>query len=398
MPKRVGFLYEKMCNKDLIRIAIINSSQHKRHRHDVQKVIRNMDKYVDKTYDILINEAFKPSIPKKRMRYDTPSHKEREISVVPYWPDGVVHQLMVLVLKDVFMRGMYSWTCATVPGRGGARAKKYVQCAIRQDVKGTKYILKLDVKRFYPSINHEKVMVALSRKVKDKRFLNMVSAILDTSDAGLPIGFYICQWLANFYLEPLDRYICSLDGCEYYVRYMDDMVIMGRNKKKLHKIRKLIDAFLNEKLLLTMKENWQVFPLKARPLDFVGVKQYRKYCTLRKRTFLRFIRQCRRALRRRAKGWSIPPRMAAGLISRAGLLKGVNCYKARQKYYTPIGEKLLKDVIRNESKRRNETGYRIQFGVYPQKAGQVAGQIFPEHHRGEGRRKNNGLDVGRIPP
>ena len=65
MPKRVGFLYEKMCNKDLIRIAIINSSRHKRHRHDVQKVIRNMDKYVDKTYDLLLAEAFRPSMPKK---------------------------------------------------------------------------------------------------------------------------------------------------------------------------------------------------------------------------------------------------------------------------------------------------------------------------------------------
>ena len=209
--------------------------------------------------------------------------------------------------------------------------------------------------------------------MKDKRFLGMVSAILDTSDAGLPIGFYICQWLANFYLEPLDRYICSLDGRDHYVRYMDDIVVMGRNKKKLHKIRKLIDAYLREEMLLTVKDNWQVFPLKSRPLDFVGVKQYRKYRTIRKRTFLRFIRQCRRAIKRKAKGWSIPPRMASALISRAGLLKGVNCYKARQKYYTPIGEKLLKDVIRNESKRRNEAGYSIHFGGNPQKAGQVYG-------------------------
>ena len=376
MPKRVGFLYDRMCDKELIRIAIINSSQHKRHRHDVQKVLKNMEKYVDKTYDILMSGTFRPSQPKIKTRYDTASQKQREISVVPYWPDGVMHQLMVLVLKDTITKGMYAWTCAAIPGRGGSRAEKYVQRAINKDAKGTKYILKLDIRKFYPSIDHSNLLKALSRKVKDKRFLQMVADILATSKSGLPIGFYICQWLANFYLEPLDRYICSCDGADYYVRYMDDIVIMGKNKKKLHKIRKQIDEYLHRELLLCVKDNWQVFPLKSRPLDFVGVKQYRTYRTIRKRTFLRFTRQCRRALKRKEKGWSIPPRMASALISRAGLLKNVNCFKAKQKYYIPIGEKTLKKVIRNESKRRSSAGYSVYLGAYPQKARESNGAIL----------------------
>ena len=369
MPKRVGFLYEKMCDKDMIRLAIINSSKNKRHRHDVQRVISNMEKYVDKTYNMLMAESFKPAAPRVKPRYDTTSQKAREISVVPYWPDGVMHQLMVLVLKDTIMKGMYAWTCAAIPKRGASRADKYVQRAIKNDPKGTKYILKLDVRKFYPSINHKKLMELLSRKVKDRRYLKMVSDILATSEGGLPIGFFICQWLANFYLEGLDRYICSLDGAEYYVRYMDDLVIMGRNKKKLHKAQKAIAEFLERELLLSLKGNWQVFPLKARPLDFVGVKQYRTHRTIRKRTFLRFIRQCRRAQKRRAAGKGIPYPMAAALISRAGLLKGVNCFGARKKYYEPIGEKHLKGVIRNESKRRSQAGYEVVLRAHPQKAG-----------------------------
>ena len=369
MPKRVGFLYEKMCDKDMIRLAIINSSKNKRHRHDVQRVISNMEKYVDKTYNMLMAESFKPAAPRVKTRYDTTSQKVREISVVPYWPDGVMHQLMVLVLKDTIMKGMYAWTCAAIPKRGASRADKYVQRAIKNDPKGTKYILKLDVRKFYPSINHKKLMELLSRKVKDRRYLKMVSDILATSEGGLPIGFFICQWLANFYLEGLDRYICSLDGAEYYVRYMDDIVIMGRNKKKLHNAQKAIAEFLERELLLSLKGNWQVFPLKARPLDFVGVKQYRTHRTIRKRTFLRFIRQCRRAQKRRAAGKGIPYPMAAALVSRAGLLKGVNCFGARKKYYEPIGEKHLKGVIRNESKRRSQAGYEVVLRAHPQKAG-----------------------------
>lgn len=369
MPKRVGFLYEKMCDKDMIRLAIIQSSDHKRHRHDVQKVIRNMDKYVDKTYELLVSGSFRPSQPKIRERYDSACQKTRKICVVPYWPDGVMHQLMVMVLKDVLTRGMYAWTCAAVPKRGASRAEKYIQRAIKNDPKGTKYVLKLDVRKFYPSVNHDRLMAALERKVKDRKYLHTVRSILDTCEEGLAIGYYICQWLANFYLERVDNYIRTLDGCEYYVRYMDDLVIMGRNKKKLHKIRKAIDEFLERELLLRVKDNWQVFPLKARPLDFVGVKQYRTYRTIRKRTFLRFIRQCRRAQKRRAAGKPITYPMAAALISRAGLLKGVNCFGARKKYYEPIGEKHLKGVIRNESKRRHEAGYAVLLRAYPKAAG-----------------------------
>lgn len=369
MPKRVGFLYEKMCDKDMIRLAIIQSSDHKRHRHDVQKVIRNMDKYVEKTYNLLTSESFRPSMPKIRERYDSACQKTRKICVVPYWPDGVMHQLMVMVLKDVLTRGMYAWTCAAVPKRGASRAEKYIQRAIKNDPKGTKYILKLDVRKFYPSIDHGRLMTALERKVKDQKYLRMVRSILDTCEEGLAIGYYICQWLANFYLEPLDRFVCQLDGCEYYVRYMDDLVIMGRNKKKLHKIRKAIDEFLRSELSLRVKDNWQVFPLKARPLDFVGVKQYRTYRTVRKRTFLRFTRQCRRAQKRRAAGKGIPPRMASALMSRAGILKRVNAFGARKKYFEPIGEKYLKGVIRNESKRRHKAGYPVLLRAHPQKAG-----------------------------
>ena len=369
MPKRVGFLYQRMCDKELIRIAIINASDHKRHRHDVQKVISHLDKYVEKTYELLVTESYQPSPAKKKERYDTACRKTRVISVVPFWPDGVIHQLMVLVMKDVILRGMYSWTCAALPGRGGSRAEKYIRRAIKNDPRGTKYILKMDVRKFYPSINHEQLLRALARKIKDKKFLALVASILDTCDEGLPIGYFICQWLANYYLEPLDRFICQLDGCEYYVRYMDDLVIMGRNKKKLHKAQKAIAEFLERELLLSLKGNWQVFPLKARPLDFVGVKQYRTYRTIRKRTFLRFIRQCRRAQKRRAAGKGIPYHMAAALISRAGLLKGVNCFGARKKYYEPIGEKHLKGVIRNESKRRSQAGYEVVLRAHPQKAG-----------------------------
>lgn len=369
MPKRVGYLYCTMLNKDLIRAAIIAGAKNKRKRSDVQRVMENIDYYVDKLYDILQSDSFIPTKPKSREINDGRSGKIRVIYVVPFFPDGVMHQLMVMVMQPVLMRGMYHWSCASIPKRGGSHAAKKAKKIIKQDPKGTKYILKIDVKQFYPSISHKKLIWALARKIKDKKFLKLVYDVISTCSKGLAIGYYICQWLANYFLETLDHYIVGLPGVKHMIRYMDDVVMFGPNKKQLHKARKLIEAFLNERLGLRMKENWQVFPLvgrrkpkantetrqkpaKTRTLDFVGFKFGRHHTVLRRRNFLRFTRQCRRAQKKLNAGVRLSFKFCSGLLSRAGQLKHFDSQEVRVKYLDPIGVKNLKEVVRYESKRQ----------------------------------------------
>lgn len=113
-------------------------------------------------------------------------------------------------------------------------------------------------KQYYPSISGRRLIWALARKIKDKRFLRAVYSIIESCGGGLAIGYYICQWLANFYLEPLDRYIMTLPGVKYMTRYMDNITLLGPNKKQLHKARKMIAAFMQRQLGLSMKANWQI--------------------------------------------------------------------------------------------------------------------------------------------
>lgn len=367
MPKRVGFLYEKMADKGLIREAILSGARHKRRRYDVSRVLKKLDSYVDKTYDLIVSECFVPSEPRTKVRYDPSSKKTRHIQVVPFWPDGVMHRLMVMVLEPVFMRGMYRWSCASIPKRGGTQAKKYVERIMKNDAKGTKYCCKLDVKRFYPSIDCKRLIWALARKVKDKRMLRLVYDVITSSGNGLAIGFYINQWLANYFLEPLDHSIRTLRGAKYSVRYMDDINLFGPNKKQLHRARLQIADFVEQRLGLEIKGDWQVFPVKTRALDFVGYRYYRTHETLRKSTFLRLTRQCRRAKKRRNAGKDIRPKMAAGLLSRLGLLKHCDGVNARKKYFEPIGIKMLKGVVRNESKRRFAAAQRFYGRGQPEK-------------------------------
>ena len=353
MPKKVGFLYEKMCDRDLIRAAIMVGTKGKRRRKDVRKVLADVDGYVEKTYQMLVSESYTPTVPRSRAIIDKSSGKRRIIRIVPFYPDGLMHQLCTMVMQPVLMRGMYRWSCASIPGRGNKCAADYVRRALDKDTKNTKYCLKMDIKQYYPSVSPKRLIWALARKVKDKRFLKLVYEIVSSNpDGGLAIGFYVNQWLANFYLEPLDNFILALPGVKYYVRNLDDMVLFGPNKKLLHKARKAVAEFLARRMGLRLKENWQVFPVKHRPVDFVGYRFYRSHTTMRRRNFLRLARQCRRVRKRLDRGQRLSYTVASGLLSRAAQLKHCDGYMVRAKYFDPIGEKPLKEVIRAEEKRR----------------------------------------------
>lgn len=357
MPKRVGYLYEKMCDKALIRLAIREGSKGKKKRWDVKLVLKDPEKYVDEIHRLLVTERYIPTTPRKKRIYDKSCCKWRDIKIVPFFPDGIMHQLCVMAMKDVLMRGMYTWSCASIPGRGNSWAAKYVKRSLKNDPKGTKHCCKMDIKGYYPSINRKKVIWMLSRKVKDKRFLKLVYSVINSDpDGGLSIGFYINQWLANYYLEKLDHFILTLPGVKYYVRNMDDMVLLGPNKKKLHKARKMIDGYLGSKLDLKLKGNWQVFPVDKRGIDFVGFRFYHTHTALRRRNFLKFRRNCSRAKKQLENDEGITFRMASGLLARAGQLKHCNCLKAKQKYYDLIDEKVLKHIVRMEGRRN--TGNR----------------------------------------
>lgn len=352
MPKRVGYLYEKMLDKAYIKSIILKAAKGKHKRRAVRRVLDNLDEYVDRTYELIASDSFEPAEPKEREIYDVSSQKWRTIKTVPFWPDSIIHWLLTETMRPVLVRGLYAWSCASVPGRGGIRVKKYIEKALRQDPKGTKYALEIDVKAYYPSIPINRLIWALDRKIKDRRFVRLVYDVLYSCGGGLAIGYYICQWLANYYLEPLDNYMLSLPGVKHMTRYMDNITIFGPSKKKLHRARRQIAAYMTEKLGVTMKGNWQVYPTRKRMVSAVGCRFSRTHTILRKRNFLRFARQCRRVRKKQVAGLLIPYRQAAGLISRIGQLKHCNSHKIRVKYIDPIKIKNLKEVVRYESKRR----------------------------------------------
>lgn len=291
-------LYESFISKENILIAINNAKKGKSNRKKVKKLLDNPN-FVNSIQEYA--ENFHNAKHEKKQIYDGVQRKQREI-IVPTFPEQVIHHMIVNVMKPIFCRGMYFHTYASIPKRGGHKGKKFIDRWIKKDTKNCKYCLKMDIKKYFNSIPHDKLLDLFKKTIHDEKFLAVIDELISVVDTGIPIGFYTSQWIANWYLQSLDHFIKENLGTKYYVRYMDDMVIFGSNKKQLHKIREKIEQYLNNELGLTMKENWQIFLFHyvkkdgqnvGRPLDFMGFKFYRNRTVLRRSIMLKASRKAR---------------------------------------------------------------------------------------------------------
>lgn len=269
--KRTGFIFEKIVQLGNIESAIMHASKGKTKRKKVEKILDSPTYYAMQVQKMLKEKSYVPSPYIEMIIHDGARKKERVIYKPQFYPDQVIHWALMLQIEPILMKKMYYWNCASIKGRGLHHGMRHLKRILVDDRKYTKYCLKLDVKKFYPSIDKEILKNKFKLIIKDIDCLWLINAIIDSADEGVPIGNYTSQWFANFYLADLDKYIKEELKVKYYVRYMDDMVLFSNNKKELHKIKDKIELFLQNELHLKLKENWQIFKTESRPLDFWGI-------------------------------------------------------------------------------------------------------------------------------
>lgn len=346
--KRVGYLYEKICDLDNIKLAILKSSLGKRNQKRVKVVLDNIEAKVIEIQDLLLNKKYIPSPYVIKIIQDGATKKTRTIYKPVYYPDQIIHWALMLQLQDVIMKGMYEYSCGSVPKRGTSYGQKVLRKWLDNDYKGTKYCLKMDISKFYPSVNNEILKTMFKKKIKDGGCLWLINRIIGSAD-GLPIGNYTSQWFSNFFLQGLDHYIKEKLGVKYYVRYVDDLVLLGSNKKKLHIARKMISEYLNT-IDLQLKGNWQVSKVSDRDIDFLGFRFFRDKTILRKRNALRI----RRRIKKIGKKKELSLKDACAVISYWGWIKRSNSFNFYNKYVKPtisVGE--AKKAVSEYAKIRN---------------------------------------------
>ncbi len=275
--KRKGNLYQDIISIKNLTFADKKARRGKRHQYGVRMFDKNSVENILKLHDLLKSKKYKTS-PYKVFSIKDP--KPREIFCLPYFPDRIVHHAIMIPLEKIFVSTFTNDTYSCIKNKGIHAAMANVKKGLLNESETT-YCLKLDIKKFYPSIDHTILKSLLRKKIKDVDLLILVDEIIDSAD-GVPIGNYLSQYFANFYLTYFDHWIKEIMKVKYYFRYADDIVILHNNKPYLHQLLSDIKLYLTQELKLTVKNNYQIFPVEERGIDFIGYVFRHKYIRLRK--------------------------------------------------------------------------------------------------------------------
>lgn len=278
-------LFDKIVSLDNIILAHHKARKGKTDRADVRMVDKDVVGFCKKIQQMLIDDTYRTS---EYFTFKLYEPKERIIFKLPYYPDRVIHHAIMNVLEPLWINQMIPQTYSCIKKRGIHKALRDMKRDMK-DVKGTKYCLKFDIKKFYPSINHDVLKKIIRIKIADDRLLHLLDHIIDSAD-GVPIGNYLSQFFANLYLAYFDRWVKEVKHVKYYYRYADDIVILHHDKHFLHKLFDDMDEYIQD-LKLTIKGNYQLFPVAVRGISFVGYIMYHTHVLIRKDIKKRFLKK-----------------------------------------------------------------------------------------------------------
>ena len=282
--------------------------------------------------------------------------KQRILYKLPYYPDRIIQWAIMLKIEKYFQRVFTNFTCASLPNRGIHQASEMLGDYLYKHQDEELYCLKIDVKKFYPNINRKILKKLLRRLFKDKDLLLELDNIIDSFNnndlyklnlteeekaiycqegKGVPVGSYLSQYLANFYLAYFDHWLIEECKCECVIRYMDDIVIISKSKEFLHNLLCAIKLYLKYELDLEIKETYSIYPV-SQGIDFVGFRHFSTYKLLRNSSYKRFKKNFMIITKKDEltdKDW-------CSIVSECGLLTWCNSYNLYKKYIFPLTGKI----------------------------------------------------------
>lgn len=339
--RRIGNLFEKITSTETLQLAYKMSRKGKTKKALVKMVDANPEKYLSAIRESLINKTYKTSEYRRFMLRER--GKNREVVDLPYYPDRIVHWAVMLHIEPIFLRHFIHDTYAAIPGKGSHKALKKLHKFMKTDKEGTKYCLKLDVKKYFNNIDKENLKKMLRRYIKCSDTLWLLDEIIDSYPQGIPIGNYTSQYFGNFYLSEFDHWIKEVKHIKYYLRYMDDLIILASTKEELHKLRLDIAEYLS-KLGLELKKNYQVFPTAIRGVDYVGYRSFYGYTLLRKATKKRMKKSTRAIQRRVDEKQELTSKNLGAYASYNGILQHCSSFRLRENSLSKVEKYVKKEI------------------------------------------------------
>jgi retron-type reverse transcriptase len=307
--KRLNCLFEQIADYQNLRLAFLKAIKGKRSSPEVLLFCGNVDKNLETIRDRFLSPPVQWGA---YQQFTIKDPKERIISAAPI-DDRIMHHAIMNVLEGIFERQMiyHTYACRKEKGQHGAVLYAFSKC------KAAGYFLKMDIRRYFDSIDHRELKNQIQKLIKDSGVLYLLDGSIDsyhkTPGKGVPIGNLTSQFFANLYLSKLDHYVLEQLRPFAYVRYMDDFVLWADDKQTLRSMLEKITAFASAELRLQTKP--PIIGNTVNGLPFLGFKIKKQGIYLlgkSKRRMAARVRDIQRGLR---KGAVTEEQAAGSLVS-----------------------------------------------------------------------------------
>lgn len=343
-------VYDRICEYEELYQSHLEARKGKRYRDDVLLFTDRLEENLIELQNELIWHTYKVG---KYRQFYVREPKLRLVMALQY-RDRVVQWAIYKQLYPFYDRMFIEDSYACRRGKGSHKAADRLQYWLRQVSRkpGKWYYLKLDISKYFYRVDHLVLLEILSRRIKDPRLIQLLSEIInceDTrfglpaglspedctedmwlADVGMPIGNLTSQLFANLYLNELDQ-LCKHElHVHYYIRYMDDVIILSNSKKELAELKMVIEEFLKEILHLDLNKKTAIRPCSLG-VDFVGYHIWATHRKLKKQTARRMIRNVKRMCEEAAAGKLSREEFERTVASYKGVLQHCNSYGLRSK-------------------------------------------------------------------
>ncbi len=330
MPKTYNRLFDEIVDFENLYRAYIKARRCKRYNPEVLRFSSKLEDELLAIQDKLLGGTYKTGNYYRFVIYEP---KKREIAALPF-RDRVVHHALCNVIEPLFERKFVhdSYGCRVRKGThaGSDRLVEFLRRA--QRTWGKVFCLKGDIEKFFPSVHHEALKGIVRRTIRCKQTLNLIDGIIDSTpeSKGMPIGNLTSQLFANVYLNELDHFAKEKLRVRFYVRYMDDFILLYPEKERLHEWHESIAMFLHERLRLNLNSKTSIFPI-SRGVDFLGYRAWVTHRLLRKRSIIGMRRKLNALAERYGTGEISLDTVQPVIASWLGHAKHANSYNVRKK-------------------------------------------------------------------
>lgn len=333
MAKTYPYLFEQITDFSNLHVAYLAARRGKRYSADALHFGANLEEGLLALREELRQGSYRTGHYNVFMVHEP---KARQIAALPF-RDRVAHHALCRVIEPIWEARFIRDSYACRVGKGTHACANRLTQFLRQAERrwpGEVYGLKLDVRSYFPSINHAILLGLLRRHIACDRTLALITEIVGSwpvngGETGLPIGNLTSQLFANVYLHELDLFVKQELHAKMYVRYMDDAVIVAGDRGWLRDAQAQIAAFLAEQLRLRLNRKTEIFPA-AQGINFLGYRIWATHRLLRRDSVRRMRRRLRAFRARWQRGEPILQELDASVQSWLGHARHANTYRLRR--------------------------------------------------------------------